>query len=187
MSAARPRPHNVVDALERLPLPVYTLGLDGTVTWLNPAGEALVGDAVGQHMTSVLSPESRRVAQDAVARKVVGHEPATEYEAVLLQRDGTRLLVEISSVPLESDGRIVGIFGIAVPEHELPPVKTTELTPRQAEILRLLAAGRSTHQMAAQLGLSIDTIRNHVRDLLKRLGVHSRLEAVTSARERGLI
>ena len=44
-----------------------------------------------------------------------------------------------------------------------------------------------TDDMAAAMGLSRETVRNHVRALLRRLGVHSRLEAVTTAQLRGLI
>jgi DNA-binding NarL/FixJ family response regulator len=56
------------------------------------------------------------------------------------------------------------------------------LTPRQAEVLRLLEHGRSTSQIADQLHLSQETVRNHVRHLLRALGVNSRLEAVAVAR-----
>ena len=56
------------------------------------------------------------------------------------------------------------------------------LTPRQAEILRLLEHGRSTRQIAEELHLSLETVRNHIRHLMRALGVHSRLEAVALAR-----
>jgi DNA-binding NarL/FixJ family response regulator len=56
------------------------------------------------------------------------------------------------------------------------------LTPRQSEILRLLERGKSTDQIAAELHLSKETVRNHIRHMLQALGVHSRLEAVALAR-----
>jgi DNA-binding NarL/FixJ family response regulator len=56
------------------------------------------------------------------------------------------------------------------------------LTPRQAEVLHLLEDGRSTSQIAVELHLSQETVRNHVRHLLRALGVNSRLEAVAAAR-----
>jgi DNA-binding NarL/FixJ family response regulator len=56
------------------------------------------------------------------------------------------------------------------------------LTPRQAEVLRLLEQGRSTKQIAAELHLSTETVKNHVRKLLKALGVNTRIEAVAAAR-----
>jgi DNA-binding CsgD family transcriptional regulator len=90
-------------------------------------------------------------------------------------------------VLLEDGGSAAGVFGVAVPERELPPVDPGQLTPRQAEVLRRLAVGESTEQIAARLGISRETVRNHIRDILRRLRVHSRLEAVIAAHERGLL
>jgi DNA-binding NarL/FixJ family response regulator len=56
------------------------------------------------------------------------------------------------------------------------------LTPRQEEVLRLLERGRSTVQIAEELHVSRETVRNHVRHLLHALGASSRLEAVAVAR-----
>ena len=64
--------------------------------------------------------------------------------------------------------------------------RSTELTPRQAEVLRLLEHGRSTDQIAEELHLSRETVRNHIRHILQALGVHSRLEAVALARHEHL-
>jgi DNA-binding NarL/FixJ family response regulator len=52
------------------------------------------------------------------------------------------------------------------------------LTPRQGEVLNLLERGRSTEQIAAELHLSTETVRNHIRHVLRALGARSRLEAV---------
>jgi len=46
------------------------------------------------------------------------------------------------------------------------------------QVLRLLERGYSTHLIAAELSISKETVRNHVADLLRALGVKSRLEAV---------
>jgi len=62
-----------------------------------------------------------------------------------------------------------------------------ELTPRQAEVLRLLGEGLSTEAIASRLGIAVETARNHIRAVLRGLGVHSRLEAVVAGRERGLL
>jgi DNA-binding CsgD family transcriptional regulator len=63
----------------------------------------------------------------------------------------------------------------------------SELTPRQAEVLRLLGEGLSTEAIAIRLGIAVETSRNHIRAVLRGLNVHSRLEAVVAGRERGLI
>jgi DNA-binding CsgD family transcriptional regulator/tetratricopeptide (TPR) repeat protein len=60
------------------------------------------------------------------------------------------------------------------------------LTPREQEVLRLLAEGRSNRQIAAALFISGKTASVHVTHILTKLGVHSRLEAAARARELGL-
>ena len=61
------------------------------------------------------------------------------------------------------------------------------LSVRELEVLRLLAAGRSTDAIARELFLSIHTVRNHVRNILMKLGAHSKLEAVAIAARDGVI
>jgi DNA-binding NarL/FixJ family response regulator len=81
--------------------------------------------------------------------------------------------------------QVVGVFGLLTSDSETeastPPA---HLTPRQAEVLRLLEQGRSTKQIARELHLSPETVKNHVRHLLKALGVNTRLEAVAAVRNR---
>jgi two-component system nitrate/nitrite response regulator NarL len=60
------------------------------------------------------------------------------------------------------------------------------LTPRETEILRSLAAGRTTTQVAEHLGISALTVQSHVKSILAKLGVHSKIEAVTLAWRYGL-
>jgi PAS domain S-box-containing protein len=185
----RPVQGDVVAALERLPLPVFTVSLNGTVSWLNESAQDLLGGSVGDHYTTFVAPESQRGAEERLARRRHGDTSAHENEVVLLRRDGSRVVVEMNTVPLEDGGHINAVFGVFVPERELPPVAlhAPELTPRQIEVLRYLAAGASTRQMADTMGISHETVRNHVREVLKRLGAHSRLGAVVAARERGII
>ena len=86
------------------------------------------------------------------------------------------------------DGSIVGVFGLADPRDEPPPsAESTHLTPRQMTVLRQLAAGKSNGHIAEALGISTETVRNHIRGITARLGVHSRLEAVIRAHELGLV
>ncbi len=61
------------------------------------------------------------------------------------------------------------------------------LTRREREVLRLLSTGANTRIAAERLGVSPATIRNHVQNLLGKLGVHSRLQAVAYATAHGLL
>lgn len=67
------------------------------------------------------------------------------------------------------------------------PGSAQSLTRREIEVLQLLADGCSTKQLAESLGLSLNTVRNHVQSAINRLGAHSKLEAVSIAIRQGLI
>ncbi len=67
--------------------------------------------------------------------------------------------------------------------HLLAP----SLSKREAEVLRLLASGLSTPQIAQELGIQVVTARNHITRLLTKLGVENRLKAVVYASEHHLI
>lgn len=61
------------------------------------------------------------------------------------------------------------------------------LTPREKEVLQLMAEGLPSRSIASELGISYTTIRTHIRSLGSKLAVHSKLEAIVKARELGLI
>jgi PAS domain S-box-containing protein len=61
------------------------------------------------------------------------------------------------------------------------------LTDREREILALMAEGKGTERIAAVLSISRATVRNHVQNILQKLNVHSRAEAVAHAFESGLL
>jgi two-component system nitrate/nitrite response regulator NarL len=68
------------------------------------------------------------------------------------------------------------------PEHD----PFSELTPRETEILTFLANGQSNKSIARDLGISDGTVKLHVKSILRKLGVHSRVEAAVIAVEQGL-
>jgi GAF domain-containing protein len=68
----------------------------------------------------------------------------------------------------------------------ITPAKRGEapsITPRQMEVLKMLASGRSTREIGRELYLSEATVRNHIRGLLRAFGAHSQLEVLARARE----
>jgi len=62
-----------------------------------------------------------------------------------------------------------------------------EPSPREREVLALIAKGRSNKEVASDLGLSEDTVKRHVSNLMAKLGAQDRTQAVTEALRRGLI
>lgn len=173
----------IKEALEHVNVPSYVIDTAGVIRWVNPAGRRLVGDVLGRQFTSVVAPEETRRAREVFARKVVGGESVTDAEVVLVGLDGDRVGVEVSSIPLLRGEHVVGVFGqLSDVEEEPSAHPELGLTPRQAEILALLERGRSTAQIAEELHLSKETVRNHIRHLFRAVGVNSRLEAVAVAR-----
>lgn len=79
--------------------------------------------------------------------------------------------------------RVIGYFAAARP---VAPRLFPELTTREAEILGLIARGRSNPEIADHLSISLKTVQNHVSTILGKLQVADRAQAVIRAREAGL-
>jgi DNA-binding NarL/FixJ family response regulator len=62
-----------------------------------------------------------------------------------------------------------------------------ELTPKELELLRHLSRGRSYAEAARAMGVAVSTVQTHIRNLYRKLDVHSQVQAVTKAQGRGLI
>lgn len=179
-----------VRALEALRIPAYIVDLERRIRWQNAASVELVGDLRGRADDNVgLDPKDVGRAREAFVRKLNG-EAQTELEVGLRRRDGTPMRVSVNSVPvMDGDGVMIGSFGLVhvLGEAESPTESVPSLSPREHETLMLLAAGSSTVQMAQAMGISTETVRNHVKRVLKTLGARSRLEAVAKGRRAGLI
>ena len=174
---------DVEGALEHVNVPSYVIDRVGIVRWMNEAAKEVVGDRVGRQFTSVVAPEETRRARELFARKILGNTKVTDAPVTVVDQGGGRVAVEISSVPLRQGEHVVGVFGQVSDVLEEPhPHPELHLTPRQFEVLKLLELGRSTTQIAEELHVSRETVRNHVRHLLHALGASSRLEAVALAR-----
>ena len=144
----------------------------------------------GQNFAAAVMPDSLDAARIAFARKIMGTEQAADYDAMLARAHGP-VRGEISSVALHGSDRIVGVFGVIhfddITENDAASARAPHLTPRQREVLGHLAEGCSTDQITAMLGLSRETVRNHIQGAIAALGVHSRLEAEAKARREGLL
>ncbi len=70
-----------------------------------------------------------------------------------------------------------------IAEHSADDV----LTPRETEVLRRIAAGNANKEIGRQLGLTEETVKSHVRNILPKLGANDRTHAVTIAVKRGII
>ena len=178
------------DVLANVGAPMYMLDRNGVVRWMNARAIELLGDFRGSHFTATIAPEAQAKARVEFAKKMLGTARTTDFEAVEVLRTGEHVVAEIHSSAIENGGRIVGVFGIMDVGDQRSPVREPpphDLTPRQHEVLLLLARGFSTKQIADTLSLSRETVRNHIRGLLRALRVNSRLGALVEGRRRGLI
>jgi DNA-binding NarL/FixJ family response regulator len=79
-------------------------------------------------------------------------------------------------------------MALLAPATPLPePLLVEELTPRELEVLRLLAEGLSNKAIAQQLDISDHTVKFHVNAIMSKLGAQSRTAAVVQATRLGLI
>jgi DNA-binding NarL/FixJ family response regulator len=86
--------------------------------------------------------------------------------------------------PISSSSHLVPLL------QQLPPTQRglgADLTPRELEVLGLMANGLINKQVARRLGLRLNTVRNHSQNILYKLRAHSRLEAVSTALRDGII
>jgi PAS domain S-box-containing protein len=184
---------DLAGALEELPLLAAVLDSDGVVRWQNLSSRQRRGEIVGTRFAELVGDEDLQKYNELLERILCRGEPA-EFTLTVRSPDGELVPVEISSSPIKDGGSVVGVFGLgrpraSTPEAESEPASTeaSPLTERQLQVLRLLAEGSSTQQIATALSLSPTTVRNYIAHILAALGVHTRLQAVVTARRRGLI
>jgi len=167
-------------AMDDLAAPAVVIDREGRFSWLNRAYIELFGDRRGQSFVDSIAPEHRQLARTNFARKVVG-KTTRIYDLTVFDRSGARITLRTTAAPLRRGDEVVGVFGIGVPIPQAAKPDASmldDLTPRQKEVLRLLAEGLNTQQIARRLGVADETARNHIRALLRATGAHSRLEAV---------
>lgn len=183
---------------------------DRILSW-GPAAEALFGHlaaaAVGRRLQDLLDGRDvfgNRVCHDACwLRDALGSgETVRRYELDTRHAGGQRLHVIVDVQPiargwtyrflpdrrvdLRADRRAPA--SPASPALEIhPPKAPFALTEREGDVLRLLARGAGTAEMAREMGIAVTTVRNHIQHLLEKLDAHNRLEAVSVAHRYGLV
>jgi DNA-binding NarL/FixJ family response regulator len=83
--------------------------------------------------------------------------------------------------------RLISEFSRLRPTAPAPPAAVAELTPRETEVLRLLAEGLSNPEIAGRLVITEETVKTHVSRVLHKLALRDRAQAVVLAYESGLV
>jgi PAS domain S-box-containing protein len=174
-------------SLQHVKVPCAIADQDGVYIWVNDAFIATFGDVRGRPVVAIVPPENHAEVERRLARQLASDQ-VTEYKVDAVLANGRRVPTEVSSVRIDHSLVGAAVFGVFMsPSPATAPQGRTHLTPRQSEVLQLLADGASTDQIAAELSLSLHTVRNHIRQIRQALRAHSRLEAVVKARREGLV
>jgi DNA-binding NarL/FixJ family response regulator len=166
-AARRSRPHLVLVDLEGAPNGAAALG------------RSLARESPETKLMAVTPRYDPEVLSSALAAGFHGYltkdTPLTRFARLI---DATLSGEALARWPL-GRGPAVG------PNGDQPAI--ARLTPREREVLSLLAIGASGRDIAERLGISPNTVRTHVRSLLAKLDCHTRLEAATYAVRVGLV
>ena len=186
---------------------------DGRIVRWNRAAEEILGfapgEVAGRACREVFGRDesgNRRCYHCEVLPLVGAGEPIRHFGMETEHKTGRRVSLDVSVIALPANGQdgaplIVHLFRDVTAMRELVKLiherlagpATGEasglgmLTRREIEVLRLIATGLTTKAIAERLSVSGATVRNHVQNILGKLGAHNRLEAVARARRQRLL
>ena len=191
-------PPTHAEVVAQIDVAVVATDRAGVVTLWNPRAALLYGwreeDAVGRSFAELLLAEGH---EQGIAQLMAAARSGRSWQGVVRARrnDGSVCTVFCRQSPMvDADGAPTGSVGVSMDAADaemahalsaLPGIdggrRTRLLSPREREILALLARGMTGEQIAERLVLSPETIRTHIRNAREKLGASTRVEAVTLA------
>ena len=175
---------------------------DNPIIAVNAAFEELTGhradEVMGRNCRLLRGPETEPEASDKL-RKAIAEGRATMAELLNYRRDGTPFRNAVMIAPVFfDDGETPALF--IGSQMEVPPDRSSDamarsvrararlegLTPRQRQVLQLMAQGLLNKQIAYKLGISDKTVKMHRAALLSALGARVSADAIRIAVEAGL-
>ena len=194
----------------------FAIDAEGRIVLWNRAAESMLGytvrEAVGRQCCDLLMGDdengNRLCCRGChIVDLVKMRTPVHSFDMRTRTKTGSAIWVNVSTLRVSRDGAGDGTVHLlrdvtatreilalirerlAIPAALVPaaPDGTGALTRRELEILRVIATGLNTKHVAERLHVSPATIRNHVQNILGKLGAHSRLEAVAYATRNRLI
>jgi len=202
---------DLAQALAEVADGAFVTTADGEIVVWNHAAERIVGytatEAVGRTCDALLASgdaEGQRLGRPDchMAGLVHGGNTVHTFDIQTRSRSGCPLWLNVSALATRNGGGealFVHVFREVTAARGLldrlrdrvEPAAARAfahaLTRRELEVLRAVATGANTTSIARLLQLSPATVRNHVRKILEKLGVHSRLQAVAHATRHGIL
>ena len=173
--------------------PIMLLDEHQHVVEVNDPGCTLLGvprgELLGSSLVQRFPPEERAMALRDWQRLLRSGEHVGER--VLVGPDGSRFKAEWAARATEIAARLV-VIAVLLRGHPLPQPRQVEtsrtpLTRREREIVTLIALGLETPEIAARLHLSVETVKSHVRNAMRKLRAHTRAQLVAVALTSGEI
>jgi DNA-binding CsgD family transcriptional regulator len=204
-------PKSLAESLESTADPAFAVDAEGKITAWNSAAKTALGcsrrNALGEFCFNVIGGKDvlgNQVCKRKclVFRSLRKREPVRRFRMHVRAGTGHLVEAECTTLCLLSSTREASIIHllrlcpgrgrdrVSHPRHgDTPGLQRAAhpLTPREMEVLRLLAKGRSTRQIAEDLYVSPATVRTHVEHVFGKLNAHSRLEAVVIGAREGLL
>ena len=144
------------------------------------------GTTLAAQLRSV-SPDVRILLLTGVNRPAGAQEAmAAGCDAFITKDRAANELVQTMRNIVSGDHLITSDVEAAMKERN-GAIDAFNLTTREVEILQALGSGASTAGVAEQMHISLNTVRTHVQRIIKKLGAHSKLEAVAIGRSQGLL
>jgi DNA-binding CsgD family transcriptional regulator len=187
----------------------FAVGAEGRILLWNAAAERILGhaarDVIGRRCDQVFGTPGAGQGGPCPSCGVLcapgTGKPGQAFEMEGITRTGRRIWLGVSVVAASACGNVtVHLFHDATHRRDLAHIVQDgavpsaggngagrTLSPRELEVLQLLVAGAGTRTAAERLHVSLATVRNHVQSILRKLEVHSRLEAVAYANRHRLI
>ena len=200
------------EALARSPEGALAVGRDGRIVAWNRAAEAITGypaaQAIGRTCSDLFAQDARKgVCDPGCPLTALGAETLKTVDVPTRTRAGRRIWLNMTAVAVPLDGAdavAVHLLRDVTATRELlalmqqgrgqqddsgaaAPAGHVTLTRRELQVLSLVGQGLGTAAAAERLDISPMTIRNHVQNILGKLGVHSRLQAVAYAMRHQLL
>lgn len=190
----------------------FVVGAAGRIVLWNRAAERLLGyaadEVIGRTCCELLTPrngsngDERPCMRDRrVTAAISQGQTVSNFDMKARTKAGQSIWLNVSTLALRREGAsealTIHLVRDVTASHEQQRAANEStngeangvgvLTPREREVLRLLAGGANTRRAAERLGVSPATVRNHVQNMFGKLGVHSRLQAVAYANSHGLL
>lgn len=207
---------DVLDLLTQTGDGVFAVDPEGRIILWNRSAEKILGytsrEVLGRPCCAVMEGQDEfrnTICFEGchISMMVKRGEPVNSYDMLTRSKKGREVWLNVSTLAIPSPRRdlqvIVHFFRDVTARHQLAeivrerasyanggaalPTSSTVLTQREREILGLIAGGARTKSIAEKLHISPVTVRNHVQNILEKLGAHSRLEAVAYAVRQGML